>query len=187
MGAVPGLARGLGHMAPTYVVGSRDRCPTALVARTLLPCYCSRMSDLKAELRRRSLARRDLIAPQEAHEAAASVARRASRWSPHCARAKLGAPPVVSVYWPIRSELQHAPAHRCARRRRLSRDVAGDAQGASSVGLSRLRAWRRPRQGAVRPIGAFGRQARIRPRYCVFAARRLRSPRLSARLWRRHL
>jgi len=33
MGAVPGLARGLGHMAPTYVVGSRDRCPTAHVAR----------------------------------------------------------------------------------------------------------------------------------------------------------
>ena len=24
-GAVPGLVRGLGHMAPTYVVGSRDR------------------------------------------------------------------------------------------------------------------------------------------------------------------
>src|ERR1700675_164387 len=31
-GAVPGLARGLGHMAPTYVVGSRDRYPTAIAA-----------------------------------------------------------------------------------------------------------------------------------------------------------
>src|SRR4029077_9516924 len=29
-GAVPGLARGLGHTAPTYVVGSRDRYPTAI-------------------------------------------------------------------------------------------------------------------------------------------------------------
>ena len=34
-GAVPDLARGLDHMAPTYVVGSRDRCPTAHVARTI--------------------------------------------------------------------------------------------------------------------------------------------------------
>src|SRR5208283_547528 len=31
-GAVPGLARGLGHTAPTYVVGSRDRYPTAIAA-----------------------------------------------------------------------------------------------------------------------------------------------------------
>jgi hypothetical protein len=34
-GAVPGLARGLGHMAPTYIVGSRDRYPTAIAAPRL--------------------------------------------------------------------------------------------------------------------------------------------------------
>ena len=68
------------------------------------------MSDLKAELRRRSLARRDLITPQEAHEAAASVARRGVALVAGFARdAKLSAPPVVSVYWPIRSELNTRP------------------------------------------------------------------------------
>ena len=68
------------------------------------------MSDLKAELRRRSLARRDLIAPHEAHEAAASVARRGVALVADFARdAKLSAPPVVSVYWPIRSELNTRP------------------------------------------------------------------------------
>src|SRR3984893_1516170 len=34
-GAVPGLARGLGHTAPTYIVGSRDRYPTAIAAPRL--------------------------------------------------------------------------------------------------------------------------------------------------------
>src|SRR5580704_18162989 len=34
-GAVPGLARGLGHTAPTYIVGSRDRYPTAVAAPRL--------------------------------------------------------------------------------------------------------------------------------------------------------
>lgn len=64
------------------------------------------MSDLKAELRRRSLARRDLVTPREAHEAAASVAHRSLALVERIAReASLGGPPVVSVYWPIRSEL----------------------------------------------------------------------------------
>src|SRR3984893_14475830 len=34
-GAVPGLAHGLGHTAPTYAVGSRDRYPTAIAAPRL--------------------------------------------------------------------------------------------------------------------------------------------------------
>ena len=37
-GAVPDRTRGSGHMAPTYLVGSRDRQRlTAKVARTFLP------------------------------------------------------------------------------------------------------------------------------------------------------
>jgi 5-formyltetrahydrofolate cyclo-ligase len=68
------------------------------------------MSDLKAELRRRSLARRDLVTPREAHEAAASVARRGVALVADIARnTALDAPRVVSVYWPIRSELNTRP------------------------------------------------------------------------------
>ena len=47
LGAVPGLARGLGHMAPTYVVGSRDRRPTACAARTS-PSFCKLQRGLGA-------------------------------------------------------------------------------------------------------------------------------------------
>ena len=38
-GAVPGLARGLGHTAPTYLVGSRDRHPTAIAAPRSHACF----------------------------------------------------------------------------------------------------------------------------------------------------
>ncbi|MBI1980303.1 MAG: 5-formyltetrahydrofolate cyclo-ligase [Methylocystis sp.] len=68
------------------------------------------MSDLKAELRRRSLARRDLVTPREAHEAAAAVADRSLALVERIAReASLGDSLVVSVYWPIRSELNTRP------------------------------------------------------------------------------
>ncbi|MFO1124858.1 MAG: 5-formyltetrahydrofolate cyclo-ligase [Methylocystis sp.] len=68
------------------------------------------MSDLKAELRRRSLARRDLVTPHEAHEAAASIARRGAALVERIAReASLVDSLVVSVYWPIRSELNTRP------------------------------------------------------------------------------
>jgi 5-formyltetrahydrofolate cyclo-ligase len=67
------------------------------------------MTDAKSELRRHSLARRDLISNSEAHEAAALVRDRALTLL-----AEIGAPegvasPVVSVYWPIRSELNTRP------------------------------------------------------------------------------
>jgi 5-formyltetrahydrofolate cyclo-ligase len=68
------------------------------------------MSDLKTELRRRSLARRDLVTPHEAHEAAAAIARLGAALVAALARgAALAASPVVSVYWPIRSELNTRP------------------------------------------------------------------------------
>jgi len=67
------------------------------------------MTDPKTDLRRRSLARRDLVTPQEAHDAAAAVARRGLALVRE-RQAKMGlAAPVVSVYWPIRSELNTRP------------------------------------------------------------------------------
>jgi hypothetical protein len=54
-GAVPGLSRGLGHTAPTYIVGSRDRYPTAIAARASQGCA---MFLAKSALRARALARR---------------------------------------------------------------------------------------------------------------------------------
>ncbi|MGD9658080.1 MAG: 5-formyltetrahydrofolate cyclo-ligase [Methylocystis sp.] len=63
------------------------------------------MSDPKAELRRRALARRDLVTPREAHEAAATIAARGLALVERIARDA----PIVSVYWPIRSELNTRP------------------------------------------------------------------------------
>jgi 5-formyltetrahydrofolate cyclo-ligase len=63
------------------------------------------MTDIKSDLRRHSLARRDLVSPAESHEAAARIAARALALVENIiARERLAAP-VVSVYWPIRSEL----------------------------------------------------------------------------------
>lgn len=67
------------------------------------------MSDPKAELRRRSLARRDLVTPHEAHEAAAAIAARGLALVKLIARDAALEAPIVSVYWPIRSELNTRP------------------------------------------------------------------------------
>lgn len=67
------------------------------------------MTDVKTELRRRSLARRDLVTPQEAHEAATAVATRGLKLVETIARDARLAAPTVSVYWPIRSELNTRP------------------------------------------------------------------------------
>ncbi len=67
------------------------------------------MTDPKTDLRRHSLARRDLVTPHEAHEAASAVASRGVALVEGLAAEKgLGAP-IVSVYWPIRSELNTRP------------------------------------------------------------------------------
>lgn len=67
------------------------------------------MTDPKTDLRRRSLARRDLVTPNEAHAAAAAAAERGLVLvAKIVADAGLSAP-VVSVYWPIRSELNTRP------------------------------------------------------------------------------
>lgn len=59
----------------------------------------------KTDLRRRMLAARDLVAPQEAHAAAATVAR-----SGLALVRRLCAPGAcVAAYWPIRSELSTRP------------------------------------------------------------------------------
>lgn len=67
------------------------------------------MTDSKSELRRHSLARRDLVSAQEAQEAAA----RAREWGIElveeiAAKERLDGV-VVSAYWPIRSELNTRP------------------------------------------------------------------------------
>lgn len=67
------------------------------------------MTDVKTDLRRHALARRDLVSHDEAHEAAAAIARRGLALVETLA-AKAGLEsPVVSVYWPIRSELNTRP------------------------------------------------------------------------------
>lgn len=65
--------------------------------------------DAKTELRRRMLSRRDLVAHDEAQAAALTVAERAlalvRRFAPRAAETG----EAVSVYWPIRSELNTRP------------------------------------------------------------------------------
>ncbi len=98
-------------MAPTYVVGSRDRRPTAHVARAInlvLPAHFS-MTDTKTDLRRRSLARRDLVTHEESHDAALAVARRGLALVEQLFASEPPKARVVSVYWPIRSELNTRP------------------------------------------------------------------------------
>lgn len=67
------------------------------------------MTDVKTDLRRHSLARRDLVTPQEAQEAAAAIAARGLALVEEIADRHGLSAPVVSVYWPIRSELNTRP------------------------------------------------------------------------------
>lgn len=67
------------------------------------------MTDPKTDLRRHTLARRDLVSPQEAHAAAAAVAERGLALVAEIAAKGGLTAPVVSVYWPIRSELNTRP------------------------------------------------------------------------------
>jgi len=67
------------------------------------------MTEMKTDLRRHSLAGRDLVTHQEAHAAALRIRERGlSLVADIAARARLRAP-IVSVYWPIRSELNTRP------------------------------------------------------------------------------
>ncbi len=67
------------------------------------------MTDPKTDLRRHMLARRDLVSHDEAHAAAEGLRRRGlALVEDIAAQARLAAP-VVSVYWPIRSELNTRP------------------------------------------------------------------------------
>ncbi|HEY8262026.1 MAG TPA: 5-formyltetrahydrofolate cyclo-ligase [Methylosinus sp.] len=63
-------------------------------------------ADVKADLRRRSLARRDLVTHKEAHEASLAIAERGLSLARELVRRDED---VVSVYWPIRSELNTRP------------------------------------------------------------------------------
>jgi 5-formyltetrahydrofolate cyclo-ligase len=67
------------------------------------------MTDVKSELRRHSLARRDLVSHDEAHQTAVLVRDRAVTLFADIAAREEFAAPVVSVYWPIRSEVNTRP------------------------------------------------------------------------------
>ncbi|GLI93152.1 5-formyltetrahydrofolate cyclo-ligase [Methylocystis echinoides] len=67
------------------------------------------MTDPKTDLRRHALARRDLVTPQEAHDAAAAIARNGRALVAELTEKSGLTAPVVSVYWPIRSELNTRP------------------------------------------------------------------------------
>lgn len=86
-------------MAPTYVVGSRDRCPTALVART----SASMTVSTKADLRRAALQRRAAV-PDEVRRA---FALRAAQEGLGLARRHQSR--IATAYWPIRGEADPLP------------------------------------------------------------------------------
>ena len=65
------------------------------------------MNDLKTTMRRHALARRDLVTQREAHDAAAAMCALALALVEKLSAS--GSAPVVSVYWPIRSELNTRP------------------------------------------------------------------------------
>jgi 5-formyltetrahydrofolate cyclo-ligase len=65
------------------------------------------MNELKTTMRRHALARRDLVSPQEAHDAASTMSAQALALVERLSSA--GSKPIVSVYWPIRSELNTRP------------------------------------------------------------------------------
>jgi 5-formyltetrahydrofolate cyclo-ligase len=67
------------------------------------------MTDPKTDLRRHALARRDLVTPQEAHDAAAAIARNGRALVAELTEKSSLTAPIVSVYWPIRSELNTRP------------------------------------------------------------------------------
>jgi 5-formyltetrahydrofolate cyclo-ligase len=67
------------------------------------------MTDVKSELRRHSLARRDLVSHDEAHQTAVLVRDRAVTLFADIAAREEFAAPIVSVYWPIRSEVNTRP------------------------------------------------------------------------------
>lgn len=94
LGAVPALVRGLGHMAPTYVVGTRDRCPTAFVARA----SSNMKPSSKAQLRAGALERRAAVSP----DLRAAFSTRAADEGLRFARERRSQ--VASAYWPIRGE-----------------------------------------------------------------------------------
>ena len=78
------------------------------------------MTDIKAELRRHSLAARDLVSHEEARAASAQICSMALPLIETIA-AKTGLEaPVVSVYWPIRSELNTRPLIEALAKRSIS-------------------------------------------------------------------
>lgn len=102
----------------------------------------------KPVLRRHALARRDLIEPEEAHAAAASIVAPAMALVARL----VGAGAIVSAYWPIRSELSPRPLVEALARQNY-RTALPVMKGAAKPLL--FRAWAPGDELAKGPLGLF--------------------------------
>ena len=114
-GAVPVLARGLGHTAPTYTVGSRIEKPrTAHVARSLFmpeqeyECMPTSHPQQKDDLRKETLKRRDAMDESVRIEHSLAAAEH-GRTVPALSQDVLAVGTIVAGFHPIRSEIDPRP------------------------------------------------------------------------------
>ncbi len=152
-GAVPGLVRGLGHTAPTYVVGFPGSTSHDPGGSALLPICCARRRSSsafanagalrklrpmqKSEVRAAALARRHALAPQVREAMAQRLMREASRIA-QLARIVSDAP-VVAGFWPIRGEPDCRPLLKALAGQGLQTCLPG-VDGESRI--LRFRTWR---------------------------------------------
>src|SRR5262249_17480994 len=181
-GAVPGRARGLGHMAPTYFRREPGiATPTAERLRTFVRMnQPAAVESLKAQIRRDAAARRDALPAAERAAAAVTIAAR-----PLPVAVRPGA--VVSGFSPLKSEINPVPLMRAFAAAGAARAPAGGGgpgKAADPGGVDFRRAPRLRRLGHPRPPAE---RARSVPRRPDRADARLRPQRPPYRLRRRLL
>ena len=180
-GAVPGLARGLGHTAPTYVVGSRDRYPTAIAAPRFR--WSSRFSPCLSHSPSRPCAHRPwrgaALLPSRPPQpfARASRGRRPRPRQAIAPRDRLG---LFSAAW--RAFDFAAPRKAC--RGGSQNRLAGDRAAWHAARFPAMAPWRADGQGKDGDRRAFAGGARGRARSFIRALGCVRSRRPSDRLWR---
>jgi 5-formyltetrahydrofolate cyclo-ligase len=140
-GAVPGLVRGPGHTAPTYVVGSRDRSSNGFRGSALLSLPPA-PAEIKEKLRQQAFSRRAALDRDWRREASRAIAERV------LAMPELSEADAVGAYWPIGSEVDPRPIMRGLVKR--GQDVA-----LSQVIHPKL-SWRLWRPGDPLVTGGFG-------------------------------
>ena len=175
-------------MAPTYVVGSRDRYPTAIAAPRFaeifqlpvasLICILTKPAPARGALARgRASTRDEAAAAYAAHLAAEGLALVA----PRCV------PAIVSAYFAAaRRSLDHAAPRKSCRSRRPDRSADHRARGMPLV----FRLWRpgeRTLQGKMAIRGASPAAPEAAPDLLFVPLGRLRPGGAPDRLWRRLL